>query len=915
MTSFLCEKKSNLPFASSSDFKMTILSILYDILNDSPKSAADLLFNHKILLRALDISRVELTLNEHRFLMKLLSSLVYSVEYGTALKPVDLRALNEVKETLSEHLNMVNCKYINNPEVKIRQLGIIGTVKIISALIYDKIEESEVTPDLVIAPEDMPKGQVHDATRLVELIMTAADKNHEMLAMFYDELSMELKPSSSAPRIISQSFLNWFGTETFRFLNEIVSTHVNTEFITQLNFVNKFENVNESYETPEINVPLGSMIFAEMKEIYTLPSLFKLTVLLDTYRYGNSDAKFVAGLCSMSICLPEKFATSDDVLSDDKAIAATQLDIYFLCCNWIRELISGFIRSKNKAILKLVKNRLKHLIKVERHLNRLLKNQPPSGYCPPMLNEVLRKSFEALTKEKVVQRPPKIRKKLEKAVETPKKSLKIKSSTFCREMDNEVFLLLNEEFLFHTVQIENEKYTLTELIYVLGDVHRKLEMLFKPRNVEQKKFIDEMQEIRDLEVAVLPHLTRVFEGINEQIKKSMSDVEEETLESLKVLKLSSKGFSMILQMLNMVFSSKKLQKDEKLLGSLLKTLMLTDTSRLQSQELICAAIFERYAKFTDNARDLNGAIALIDFIGIISSLSGEKHNYSTQIYEMAEYFLHQKWENDGSNFNSNLEKLLSIYVRKATSVEQLVELIDEVEAFCKDNQENHFPSINKTNFLCMIRVYLRRTTEIINSTKSNFMSFAFWEKTAAIQCKFVEAVKWQKSALALNLFLKNFIVFLKRFNTDGISVLRAVAKENTSKFVDLMKSIQRIRRSAHGAACELKHRKNVSISKILPSVRQQLESFYQEASIIMCSGNIPTNIIQDGPLKNFDISMEDIFSQNTTVASTNGSDDENMSEQEEENNDDDSVAANMDTSDSEAESSFVRKTRSRSTIL
>lgn len=199
------------------------------------------------------------------------------------------------------------------------------------------------------------------------------------------------------------------------------------------------------------------------------------------------------------------------------------------------------------------------------------------------------------------------------------------------------------------------------------------------------------------------------------------------------------------------------------------------------------------------------------------------------------------------------------------------------------------------------------------------MSFTFWQKIATIQCKFVDAVKWQKSAMALNLFLKNFIVFLKRFNIDGISVLRAVAKENINNFVDLMKNMQRIRRSAHGAACELKHRKNVSISKILPSVRQQLESFYQEASIIMCNANVPMSAIHDGPLKNFNICMEDIFSQNTTVASTNGSVNENVSEEEEEekndDDDDDSIAANMDTSDSEDESSFVRNTRSRSTIL
>jgi hypothetical protein len=258
------------------------------------------------------------------------------------MRQTEIRALNEIKDTLAEHLNMVNIKYINNPETKIRRLGIIGAVKVVSSLVFDKVEDSNISPEDVIQPEDIPSGPIRDAVRLVELIFAAADKNYEMLSMFFDEMSVEFKANSNGQRIISQIFINWFGEKVFLMLNDLIQMEVDVEKLGEMQFTSRFENVDDSFEYPELTVQLGTMLFSGQREIIVLPSLFKLTYLAMIYRFGSETAvQQVSGLCAMPITLPENFGTIDDVILEDVEKAKLQLDLYFHCCNWFRELISG----------------------------------------------------------------------------------------------------------------------------------------------------------------------------------------------------------------------------------------------------------------------------------------------------------------------------------------------------------------------------------------------------------------------------------------------------------------------------------------------------------------------------------------------------------------------------------------------
>ncbi|KAG5668832.1 hypothetical protein PVAND_016755 [Polypedilum vanderplanki] len=939
LTSFLCEKRASLPFSSGSEFKITILNIFYDVMNDTVSSAAALLVNYKILLRVLDYSKVELTFNEHRLFMEFLCTLVYKIDYSPLFKGTQISYINENIDTLREHLNMLVVKQTNNPEEKIKQIGQISGVKLVSSLVTncndDEHGSSEVATN---SSESIPKGPIRDATELVTMMITQCGSNQEMLSILFDELSNEFKPTTN-DRQISSIFLNWLGEMSLEQLEGFVLIPVDTqhEEINGIKLINKFELHDDEFENPEHAINLGNIIFRDKsKHMVVIPSVFKLTRLINLHRFGNIE--HMAGLCSMSLVLPSEFGTDDDKLSDNEEIATLQLDLYFHTCNWLREIIGAFITS-DVSIKKLVKQRLKQLIAIEKQLNRLLQ-KIPKGYIPPFLefsiNEDQQKIYQNIVKKfsetKIAKPPKKMRKKNDQTIidesSNEKSSINIKSSQFCREMDNQIASLLKEKFILKGKQ--NEEFSTVELIYLLEDIHSKISSAFCQRKIEIKNFTDEDSFVALLKNEILPNIVKNFYKIIDEMEHQRnlsieidSNGEEMSLGDDEIYMRIA--FSLILEIFNMIFSSKKLKQEEntEIINEMLKSLLKSDTAHLRSdQELICSAIIEKFVDIERNAQNLESAVNLINFLVTINSIY--KDRISTgRIIEMAERFLRTRWVDEnrkleqGSAVNSKLEILLKIYVKKAMNQNQMKDLVAEMREISKlsDLAANKiFPCISKSNLICILRIYIRRQSELINSAKVPNMNFEFWSFCTKIEKELLETVKFLKTQVAFNLFLKNFIVYLRKFNSEGLTFLNDFAKKDRNGFIQLVKEIQHIRRMAHGLACELKHLKNNSIASILPTARQQFEVFYQSVSGIAKRIDLPSNNFNTGQLRNFGIDGNDIFSQNVECESTNTSINVESDEEEEEN-DDENVDLNLSEEDEE---NFADKQqasfRSRSTI-
>lgn len=945
---FLCEKKPNLPFSSASEFKVTILNIFNSIKNDKTSSAVSLLNNYKLLLRPLDLWKTELTFNEHRLYIEFLCSLVYKIQYSKFYKTQQMVYINESRDALKDHLNMLVVKHINNPDEKIMQLGIIGAVKIVSALVIDSLVDSEFTENQAVTIEDIPRGPIREAAELVDLMMSAANQNYEILTMLYDELSYEFKPKQN-DTVINQMFLTWLGDIALTKLENLVTIPINTQLPEYDGIVlcNKFEMTDDEFENSELSINLGKLVFEKSKEVVIVPSLFKLTRTINLKRFGNVD--FMAGLISMPITLPDKFGTEEDFLNDDEETAKLQLDLYFYTCNWMREIIGGFLQStEEKFVKQLIKKRLKQLIRIEKQLDVLLKKAPLS-YLPPYLNflqyEHKKKTFEGIVKsleKKSTAKPTtKKSKKDETANDTlndttsEKDKISFKSSQFCREMDNDVALLLNESFKLTISQSDDTEFTLAELIYLLDDVHNKFSSIFKGTKIDAKGFSDEIKSMQDIKSHILPYLVKIFTAINKEIedmsRNSMETDDAEgaffTDEGLQI----KQAYDMILKIFNVLYGSKKLKLDDNsdLLNGMLKLLLEASSSHLRSQEVVCSAIIEQYMEYEKNIKDIKCAVGLIDFMCLINSFAKDKTN-AMKICDLSERFLKIRWKNanrqleHGSLLNSAIEKLLKIYVKRATNLEQIENLVAEIEEATNRSElmaNKTFPCITKVNLIFMLRVYIQRFSEHINATKAAVMTFDFWMMCTKLEEKFIAIVKRIKSMAAFNLFLKNFIVYLKKFNIDGMTILNDTARRDCQKFIQLVKDIQRIRRTAHGVACELKHRKNGGIAAILPTARQQFEIFYHSAANIAKQVNISSEYLSVGTLRNFNIDGEDIFSQNTTGASTQCEPDEQTDEEEDMEVDNDRTPdLSLDeatTSDDEDPKGGTRVSsfRSRSTIL
>jgi hypothetical protein len=951
LVNFLSEKRPQLPWAPASKFKIFVLDIFHDVKNNSIKSAATILKHYKILLRVLDLWKVELTFNEHRSFMKLLTELVYKVNFKSAFKDMELQIIHENRDALRDHLHMIVTKQINIPDNRIRHLGFISAVKIISSLVADNDQGMEdFNSEASFSFDSIPKGPLKEAAELLNLILSAAEESAELLTIIYDELSHEFQPQGSS-RNVNSIFIYWLSEKLLTNLESLVIVEKSNELLEasqELNFEYLFEIVNDQIEPYPTAINLGSLALKDdQKDILILPSLLKATQALIVQRYGELD--MMAGMMAMSIILPKNFNVNDDKLSDNVDVAKIQLDLYFHACNWLREIVSGFVQTSKDAIIrKLVKQRFKQLIKLEEQLNRLLMSAPP-GYCPPFLNFAHNaeqmKSFVSIKKykEKAVKPPPnkKARKskgsnmnETENDIHDDESSLvenkdeivgNIKSSNYCREMRNDVTLLLKEKFELNAVQ-HDDKFALKELIYLLELIFDKFSAIFKGST---KGFVNEMVAIEDLNSSIIPHLVSIFRKINTELRNLTQSVmetdtendDDERLFYTPESEMLKKGFGIILKMFTMIFSCKKLKHDdnEEIFNKILKSMLFNDAERMSSPQLLCSAVLDQFMDLERIVKDINGAVALIDFITTINSFYNDEIN-SIKIIEIAERFLKRIWKNSkrqvetGSEINVNLEKFLKIYVKKAKTFVDLKKLIDEMKEITTRNQlikNRTFPCITKTNLIYMLRVYLKRLSDIITSSKSNQMDFEFWKSCCDIEEDFIDVVKFVKSANVFKIFLKNILIFLRRFNVEGMKILSEIAKENKEKFILLVKGVQGIRRSAHGAANELKHRSSISASSIMPLIRYQLEIFYQAASTIAKQANFPTEFFSSGVLKNFDIQGDDIFSQNTTVVTQ---DDESSSENEMSTNADEDE--NQVSDDDEVDIS-VRQTsfQSRSTIL
>lgn len=835
LVQFLTQKTAQTPFAPKNDFKMVTLNILDEIKKDKT-SAASLLINHKILLRVLDSSKVKLTFNEHRMMMELLCALAYAMNYKDNHNNLEAQRLEEERLVLQEHLEMLSNKLMSHPDQKIKQLGVIGAIKIVSAMVINVVANSEELENQKLGIDDLPDGPIRKAATRVELILRSVHDNPFGFAMICDEMILEFQRKGGENFVINGMFLAWLSELMIAKLIETVGVAITEELpeIEGDKLVHKFTVASNDFtqSQPEHSVKLGLMTFVEDSEkVVFLAPLFKITRLLMMHRYSSLKEMYIYSV--MPITVTESFATPEDEISNDSTRAKHQLDLYFHSINWLREIVGTychFNEEDREALSKCVIQRVKQLVEIEHHLSRLLVDAPYNYYPPPATFldlETSKKVFDSLRKEKKATaiKPPKKKSKKNDttAVDTtvqPQVDISgggNKIRQFCREIDSNFILLLNSEFKFSSTGIGSREFGLGELFFILDDVFSKVK---ESVGSDSSGFSDPILTIRQFnESGSLACIVKIFNEIcGELVVLSQKAEEEDSNEvfftpDAAILK---NCFCLILQLMDVLFTSPRLKMDRnrKLLLAVLKSLLPADVENIDqtSKNDVCKAIIKHCIDFERNVKTCESAVALVRFLTTISKFSTDEHQ--GMVFDLCESFLKREWKNavgegeQGAVFNANLEKLLEIYVEDANlqKLERFTNVMTEDFKPVIQKQLCHlenFPSFNKSNSVCMMRAYLRRLSKILSTNDVNSLDYDFWISVIAILSHMSDIVKCLKSQVAEITYIKNFLVFLRVFNIRGMQVLKDTTK-NKDGFLKLVKNAQLVIRFTHGLSCDLK---------------------------------------------------------------------------------------------------------------
>lgn len=836
LVQFLCEKTEPSPFAKS-DFKMMTLNILGDLAR-TQSSAESLLLSHKVLLRVLDLSKVNLTFNEHRLMMELLCKLAYNLDVNTNHNKFESTKLKEECSVLSDHLEMVTNKLMYNPDMKIKQLGIIGAIKIVSALVVNTNHESEPADCSQISISDIPAGKVRDAAKRVQFVFDSVRGNQQGFGMICDELALEFQCKRSGSEFaINSIFLMWLSELMFKQLDKITGVALTETFpdVDGLKLVHKLQVSSDDFSQPEFAVKLGVLVFGEKSEdVVALPALFKLTRLLMLHRAKGLAEIYVFSV--MPITVYEEFLTDDDDLSvSDDAVSKQKLDLHFYCANWLRELIGTychFTEENREALVPIVVKRIKQLVQVEKALNRLAADMSPNYYPPPSTFldiEAAKKAFDAFRKEKkVVRKPPKkIRKKndsttVDTSVHTAEELVNAtnKIRPFCREIDTQVVLILTAGFRFTTSDLGDGEMGLHELMFLLDDVYHKIKSICNPRG-EQSGFFDPLQAIRELKDAVIITLVNIFHDITGELVTMSQTAHNEDSTAIfytKDANLIKNCFCLILRFFDVVFSCPQLkhEKNKQLLMDSFITLVPEDKVRGgEDQDELCALIVEHCSGFEPYVKNCDSAVALVKFLQTICGFS-ERDDLRAKLTQLCETFLKKEWKDasgkpeSGSAFNAHLVKLLEVYVSGANLArldKYVNRMVDDFRTIIikTTTKQKSFPSFTKTNSYIMVRAYLSRLTQIISRNGSTKFTYDFWDRCSHIFNEFNDILKCMKLQKSYIEYLQNFIIFMRVFNAHGIPVLNQLATASKKeKLLLLVKNVQLITRFAHGLEGELK---------------------------------------------------------------------------------------------------------------
>ncbi|GAB4842862.1 hypothetical protein Ancab_012840 [Ancistrocladus abbreviatus] len=272
--------------------------------------------------------------------------------------------VDSLGSSIGNELLMIVRKQVGNPDVKYKNMGIIGTLKIVSFL-GDAINATSASLS--------QKSNFEEAIELLKSSFDSCKQVPLQLVLFYDELSAVLNTRTLHPTI-----MDWIGKHLGDFESLFLSDLDGGQLPVKDSYCGiegeLWLNLDGDISPVCLNIlPLVSSSWQSGLVLQTLPANFVLMSMMERLANLGSLGGIDALLgCPLYLPAYKYFSTSTWWVLTMKQKEIISLSVYY-ACNWLRELLNAFCTQvvgkfqctsqtlKEEVITKLLK-RLRNLV-------------------------------------------------------------------------------------------------------------------------------------------------------------------------------------------------------------------------------------------------------------------------------------------------------------------------------------------------------------------------------------------------------------------------------------------------------------------------------------------------------------------------------------------------------------------------
>lgn len=868
-------------------------------------------------------------------------------------------------ETYQDELHMVIRKMVTKSCPRSKRIGVVAalmTVKAMASTKGTRTSESLQLSASTSSSHATPAELVRSAVDLLELVRASTACWPQAMSLFYDELSRIVVSGE-----LGQSIETW--------ISDTIITDFQDDYIVDVTpgELEETEPIQHQLCYGLDNLPDGAialnllpLLLAEKtqqqqlkpkskhRSLLTLCSLFRLLRIAEQTTSGEA----LEGIDALLGCPVKMPAT--DVCSSFHTLSIdhreTVVTSAFYCVNWFRELVNGFCALRDEQTRAKMVDRIRRIVELQKYLEKWLQGVP--GYLPPL---AVFDIDDADTKPPVVNNPAGKKKRKTKATGKGKKrklssddedsgdeagpsarsasppdpdedgaesgnedeeadepevtalgSLSASWRPFLRELDFDVFDILNVGLVTGGSEPSPSKLTTTELLFVLGELAAKLDWAlpssgpkraspFKakvPRDVGFSNLaLSPKPDVVKFMVSVVPHLCSLLEDVSGYFQDLISQndgIVDAASMFTSIAKETASCMTLLLTCLNAFFSWNGFETSDS--RDQLCEAFRSISDRIGTTQLTQAYVmalgkraFSYFAKFAESVTDPAGATALLRLLGTVADRAQMYSLEQRGIRDVAEGFLRRNWlcrvgtsnvpqRPQGAHFNECLQVMLSTFLSESECVLEslhqlatdcLPSILDESPpAQQEEEQSKQFPTLDKSTLNVYYKTMFSNLADGVQSLsikvatnqEEKVKQLEKWTLAVEIFHKLVEVVKKLSVRKNLAVCLKFGRQFLDSFLRNGMPLLDSLFKSHPAEVQALLKNLQQSTRYLQHICSHSKLVKDVALTGQVPAVRKTLEGFVFRVKA-MLTVNHCREAFWVGNLKNRDLKGEEILTQ------------------------------------------------------